>query len=723
MITKIKVHNIATYEDIVEIKPKVINYFFGSNGTGKSTLGKVIADISACPSCEIHWSTSPIDIFIYNKEFIQNNFLKSNMIKGIFTLGKDAADIQSFIEDANNKIDKINKQIEGLNKTREKKEKELSSEQERLEKKAWELKKKYEEFFRPAFKGFMRSAKDFCDKCLNEQKNKSDLLAESEIIEKSKKIFGNDLKYYEPIDKFTFDDLSKYENSEILKTKIVGKEDIEIGKLIQELNNSDWIHEGIVYLQQTKNICPFCQQHISNALREKIESFFGETYKIKMQELDDFVIGYKRYIEGLILKLRSIITKDISTINFEELENKLIVVQEIYKNNINKLEEKQKKPSMPIEIESLKEKFLEISELIEKIKKEIEENNKIYKNINEEKNDLKSKIWRFVVNELKIDLESFNKIKLDVEKALKSIGNNLKKAQEEKSKLEKEIAEKESEVTSVKPTVNEINKILNLFGFTNFMLDEADKKGFYKVVRSDGGEAKETLSEGETTFLTFLYFYHMIKGSINNIRIGKDKIVVIDDPISSLDSNVLFIVSNLTKDLIRDVKKGTNGMKQIFILTHNVYFFKEVTFKGRGNNKWKEEAYWIIRKLNNKTQIKEYEENPIKTSYELLWRELDDINQTNSITIFNTLRRILEYYFNILGGLDYEGAINKFEGEEKIICKSLISWVNDGSHFINDDLIVDAEPEIIEKYLNVFKLIFERMGHCNHYNMMMRLEN
>jgi wobble nucleotide-excising tRNase len=454
-------------------------------------------------------------------------------------------------------------------------------------------------------------------------------------------------------------------------------------------------------------------------LREQIESFFDETYENKKQELNDFIYNYKTHIDGLLSKLQSLIDRDIPILDFKELKTKIKLLNNTYQSNLSKLEKKQKTPSIPIEIDSLEPILSEISELIKVLKKEVEDNNSTFENIKTEKTLLKSKIWRFIVNELDIDLKSYNKIKSDVEKAIKGINDTLKVTKEEKSKLETEVAKKESEVTSVKPTVNEINKILKLFGFTNFMLNEADKKGFYKVVREDGSEVKETLSEGESTFLTFLYFYHMLKGSTNDTGIGKDKIVVIDDPISSLDSNVLFIVSNLTKELIRNAKKGANGIKQIFILTHNVYFFKEVTFKGNGNNKWREEAYWIVRKLNNKTQIIEHEKNPIKTTYELLWRELDDIEKINSATIFNTLRRILEYYFNILGGLDYEKAISEFEGEEQIICKSLISWVNDGSHFINDDLVVDAEPENVEKYLKVFELIFEKMGHKSHYEMMM----
>jgi wobble nucleotide-excising tRNase len=720
MISKIKLHKIASYtEDVVEIEPKAINYFFGSNGTGKSTLGKVIADISTYQHCNLDWATSPIDVFIYNKQFVQDSFSQSNAIKGIFTLGKNATDVQKFIEEANAKIGALKNKIEGLNKSIETQEDKLSKKREEVEQKAWILKKKYEADFKPAFKGFMGSAKDFFNKCISEQKNSSDLLDEKEIIEKSKKVFSDDLKAYDPIEEFTFNDLLKYENSGILKTKIVGKEDIEIGKLIQKLDNSDWVKDGVDYLQQTENICPFCQQSISKDLREQIESFFDETYENKKKELADFIKNYKSYVNGLLTKLQLLTDRDIPIINFQELKTKIKLLNNTYQSNLSKLEKKQKTPSIPIEIDSLETILSKISELIKVLKKEVEDNNSTFENIKTEKTLLKSKIWRFIVNELDIDLKSYNKIKSDVEKAIKGINDTLKVTKEEKGKLETEVAKKESEVTSVKPTVNEINKILKLFGFTNFMLDEADKKGFYKVIREDGSEVKETLSEGESTFLTFLYFYHMLRGSTNDTGIGKDKIVVIDDPISSLDSNVLFIVSNLTKELIRDAKGGANGIKQIFILTHNVYFFKEVTFKGNGNNKWREEAYWIVRKLNNKTQIIEHEKNPIKTTYELLWRELDDIEKINSATIFNTLRRILEYYFNILGGLDYEKAISKFEGEEQIICKSLISWVNDGSHFINDDLVVDAEPENVEKYLKVFELIFDKMGHKSHYEMMM----
>ena len=69
--------------------------------------------------------------------------------------------------------------------------------------------------------------------------------------------------------------------------------------------------------------------------------------------------------------------------------------------------------------------------------------------------------------------------------------------------------------------------------------------------------------------------------------------------------------------------------------------------------------------------------------------------------------------------MKYEELINQFEGEDKLVCQSLVSWINDGSHFISDDLEMPIDTDKIEKYLAVFKLIFEKMGHEGHYNMMM----
>lgn len=604
--------------------------------------------------------------------------------------------------------------------TKESKEQEHKDNLNTATENCWKKKVTYDEIFRPAFVGYLR--KDlFFNKCLTEQSNTSSLLTLVELQDKCSKIYRDDLKEFVQIPVFSYSELNEFESHEILKTKIIGKEDLEIGKLIKKLNNSDWVNEGLSFLEFSEEKCPFCQQSIDDDLKGKIESFFDETYEEKCNELKAFSKKYEDYLNGKIFLLQRYIDQPYEILSYDELITTLELIKEKTKNNINEIANKIKAPSIIVTLDTLSNLFKKVEEIILSFRKLIDENNRTVTNISSETRKLNSEIWRFIVNDCESDMVTYNTNKANIQSAIDNIVLSINSKSEEKVALELIVKENEAKITSVVHTKNEINKILNLFGFTNFKLDPADEPGCYKIIRSDGSECKETLSEGEYTFITFLYFYQLLKGSQEQTGLIKDRIVVIDDPISSLDSNVLFIVSNLIKEIISDCLNGRNGIKQLFILTHNVYFFKEVTFKGSRESKTKKETYWLVRKIENQSKIVQHDDNPIQTTYELLWRELDDLEQVNKATVHNTLRRILEYYFKIIGGIDYEKCVNNFDGEEKIICKSLVSWINDGSHFINDDLVVFVEPESIEKYLNVFKLIFVKMGHESHYKMMMKI--
>lgn len=53
------------------------------------------------------------------------------------------------------------------------------------------------------------------------------------------------------------------------------------------------------------------------------------------------------------------------------------------------------------------------------------------------------------------------------------------------------------------------------------------------------------------------------------------------------------------------------------------------------------------------------------------------------------------------------------------MCRALISWINDGSHSIPDDLYIDSYTDSAERYKKIFKEIFIKMNHKEHYDMMM----
>ena len=159
-------------------------------------------------------------------------------------------------------------------------------------------------------------------------------------------------------------------------------------------------------------------------------------------------------------------------------------------------------------------------------------------------------------------------------------------------------------------------------------------------------------------------------------------------------------------------------------MTHNVYFHKEVSFhpKRCAEGLLKDETFWTVKKSNQGSKVQRHETNPIKTSYELLWIEVRNPDRDN-LAIQNTMRRILENYFKILGNVDPDDICANFEGKEKLICRSLFSWVNDGSHSAHDSLYVSIDDSMVESYLSVFKEIFVKTKHVAHYEMMMGIQN
>ena len=381
---------------------------------------------------------------------------------------------------------------------------------------------------------------------------------------------------------------------------------------------------------------------------------------------------------------------------------------------------KKKEASQIVELESLSNIFITIKSLIDSANTSVAEHNRMVTNHATEKTTLTKQVWKFVINELKSNLTTYASSKDGFDKAIASMTTQIKIANEDKQKKINEINELEKQATSVQPTVNGINTLLAAFGFQGFTLaiSENDTSS-YKLVRSDGSDAKSTLSEGEKTFVTFLYFYHLLKGSDSNTGMTTDRVIVFDDPVSSLDSDILFIVGSLIKGLFEEVRIKSGHIKQVFVLTHNVYFHKEISFNPkRKGDALKDETFWVVRKSDLGSKIEKHNTNPIKTSYELLWAEVRRTDPT-ILTIQNTLRRILENYFKILGGVDPDKICAMFDGKEKLICKSLFSWVNDGSHFAHDDLYVSMDDAMVGTYLKIFRAIFDKSENSAHYRMMM----
>lgn len=728
LINHILLNGIATYTQPVDIYLKDINFFYGGNGTGKTTISNLISGDLVCSTCIIDKTNEENETtLVYNKSFVVKNFREVGDISGIFTLGQDAGETQESIQKEEADYHKTTEQINAKEQTIKKLSKELEDIEHYFNENCWEIQLKYRALFSKAMIGTGKSKSAFSQKCIDIYHAMGESIPKKldELESLYHAAYSKEATIYNEFSLLNLEKATKLDTNDLLAKRITGKADSDIGRFIEFLGASDWVKRGTILAKKADGKCPYCAQYLPEKIRYDIEQFFDETYQIECDALKRYAAAYRQYCDDTLKQLDAIIKSEYSILSYEQIIAKVDNYKALVEKNKALLSGKIDAPSTSVEIDSCIDLVADINSLIKVFNKKIIENNDLVKHQKESHKKCHDEVWIFLVSELLSIIKEYKRQSEGKKNAIKNIKEQQEDLRKKAAETKLRINEKRATISSVQHTIEAINTILIGYGFKGFRLAENEQsKGTYKIIRPDGTDAKATLSEGEYNFITFLYFYHLIFGSKNKEDVSKDKIIVIDDPISSLDSNVLFIVSSLVKNIITLCRNGEHFVKQVLISTHNIYFHKEITFVGSRDH-WPtaRTAFFIVRKKNEISSITEYKENQIQSSYEMLW---DDIRQPMNGTaksIFNTMRRILENYFNIIGGIDYEACVNEFICEDKLICKSLISCINEQSHTISDDYFMCIEDGEIEQYLRVFREIFVKMNHLSHYNMMMRIDS
>lgn len=730
MIETIRVNNVASYDEVgIEISNlKAVNFIYGANGSGKTTISNLLANSDASPysKCSLSWnSQEALKCLVYNKKFREDNF-GTGKVKGVFTLGTASQEELQEIEKKKQKLEEVETKAKSQKTTLDQLKEKKETEEEGFKEIVWkDIYKKYEIVFKDAFKGVMQK-QSFKLRLLQEYVSNTIELQDYKYLTKQAEIiFGEQPSEIIPIGSISFQELTNLENDSIWSQKIIGKTDVDISKLIQKLNLNDWVNQGRSYIHD--QTCPFCQaQTITEEFKGQLESYFDETYVHALNYIRQIASNYRQLSQNLINELEIILNTQLEASDSKLDTNKFEACLRTLTSQINEnyayLANKENEPSRSIHLTSTTEQLNLISALIVNANIEIEKHNKIVINFKSEKVALIHQIWGFITNEHKALIDGYNSKVNGLKKGIENIEKEVDKKRITYRELKHEITELTKNVTSIQPTVDEINKTLKYYGFENFEIAPVEgNTNEYWIKREDGALAEPTLSEGEVTFITFLYFLQLAKGSTDKENITENRILVIDDPISSLDSNVLFVVSTLIKEIIKALKKGSSNIKQLILLTHNVYFHKEVSFIDGRTKEDSKTHFWILRKNNKVSTMQAYDRrNPIQTSYELLWNEVKNRENVSNSSIQNTMRKIIENYFKILGGYGDDDLIQNFDSQqEREICRSLISWINDGSHSVPDDLYVEAPDDTIDVYLKVFEDIFRHTKHHAHYKMMM----
>ncbi len=271
---------------------KALNFIFGPNGSGKTTISRVIDGVETYPDCTVTWiAGNPLETRVYNRDFVKKHFDAESNIKGIYTFGENvevAERIKSLKADA----DKISGKLAGLKRTLSGedgtggKQKERDDLNSQLVEDVWTAKRNLDDLS-DAFSGLNNNKKNFCVRYLVEaENNKAELRDIGALREDAATVFSSSLTEAAVLPEPDSSALVTLETNAILTRKIIGKEDVDIADLIEKLGNSDWVQQGREYFDKLDDQCPFCQQKTDAAFRQSLEDYFDESYVAGLAAID-----------------------------------------------------------------------------------------------------------------------------------------------------------------------------------------------------------------------------------------------------------------------------------------------------------------------------------------------------------------------------------------------------------------------------------------------------
>lgn len=749
-IKKIKSFKAFCGLDMIEMDEfKHYNIIFGNNGCGKTSLTRAFEllipknkhiekyrTISADKSPSIEFECEdrsykiepnsdirvpPFKVEIYNSDFLHNNaplnseFGLKKLDDGTIilegsVLGEETKEINQ-LKDCRGKVEKRQKKIKDENDT----ENTLSAKQES------EIKKYDKEIEKIRKKMTSNTIKitpdeiginDFCKVSKDKFKYQEDVLTDLEkdfnkLNEAMKKFDG--LKEMElPKDYQTIKD-----KLEFLFSFNIDKEAGQVSEKIKEHISKvgrEFIEKGIkLQKEMPDNACPFCTQKISNEIIQEYTSYFNKSVETFNQRSLEMSGTLKNILDQWNIKeiLQAFeqfkpFMEDFSQ-NKESLENAL--------EQIKVLLEKLQKEVDKKEGAKNKEKFQEIDKELLEIQKDIQQHvDETRKILNEKKKQkeklekLKTELKEARIKKVKYDSYDWQKSKREAERKL----SVLNRGHERLNRLLEKIDNKLKKLYEQKrPDIEAINSYLKALNLTKYSLHED-----YRIVLNsdvlENSKAEMILSDGEKTTLAFAYFLARLKLFYKKKDL-KDLVVVIDDPISSLDEQRIYntsdIVAKINQELAGEALKDEEDKAQVFVLTHNhIFMVRLINMVGKNARYFQLERHQNQLKIVCKNKVVGY----FDTFYLLLFKEVyafakkekvqDNFNE--AINYGNKVRILLESFLKINFIDSFLGGNNVFE-EDKI--KKLIETAN-------------REVE-----LNFSKLPLNKDNNCNIENKDMLL--
>lgn len=732
------------------------NLFYGWNGSGKSTLSGLFrcienkATSSKFPSSEFSVSldsgtlitqanvaNSGLKIYTFNHEFIDENISWNSIVKSILLVDKEKIEEREKLEKLK-KEQEVDGKAHGIEAEAIKKldsaVSKFGTDSARHMKTSLQSIDTTDSYYLNYDK---RKFGKFIEDHLEESKSDGSLLDDQKIVEltnaakpdqKSPITFNQQAIYQEIFTK------AKERLDDLLKTSVVSQ---TIQRLVEHGDIKSWVETGLdLHKRNDTNQCEFCGNIIKEERTKQLEAHFNDDYKAfqtRLEGADGWLAG--QYIQSQILPAKSDFYDEFKSWYGEActaLEKAIIALNEEITVWHTVLKEKIANPlETGLTVEVISESSVKaFNDAMTAIGAAVDKHNHKSGNFKEETDKAKKQLeLHYATTEVK-SFGYHDKKKKVVDRT--AANGTLKTTINTRST---EIRELEDSLSNEGVGADQFNESLHKFlGRSELTIRFNPVKKGYEILRNNSEQVDGNLSEGEKTAIAFVYFITKLKENDNNIE---DTIVVVDDPISSFDSNHLFHAYSF-------MKVSCEKAKQLFVLTHNFTFFKLVRdWISRKNKRDNQDIanFYVVKANNEVPRTSTYTDaEPALTlynsEYHYIFSRLNSLKNQQALETddhflaANLSRKLLESFLSFKFPKNRGNFANLFntavsasqnpkdEGKEKIR-----KFINEYSH--ND--LIETNDDFVENLFgegfSVISDIFDWINELDekHYQEMMEV--
>lgn len=721
-----------------------VNFVYAPNGSGKTTISNALAQQPSDVKNRLKWPIAQTDLLIRVFNEAYRTSMLTEHVDGIFTIGEESSQ-------ANGEIAALEEGRKVRRQERDHWIREIGSEESGIDEKGLKpeiLKEKIiaknsvfdlhrtvpEELRATVFKGFRNDKEKFFIEACKRHESSLEIPADLDWVrlEERRSALSGDLSERSILPVHTLNTMLQIDEVDMLRRDESFGVEGDFASFIQHLGIADWVNEGREHITDESDCCPFCQQVLPKGFISKLSGFFAGGYDEALENarhLSSKVASRIKLVNEYLTDLENAIQRDelIEAETFSDAVKALKVGMELVESQVA---EKLRHPASPVEVESVDLLLTKLNEIVVAENTLINKHNRLVQNASSELLNLVDQGWALFLKIAGVSnvLRRYIAQRDRKQARIDELSEKINVSDQDESKDIEAIGSLKNSISNTTAVADRINQLLRALGFTRFSLSPAGGvAGGYRILRSDGSLAVESLSEGERSFLCFAYYLESLSGSLVRGNAAESVIAVIDDPISSLDSDTLFIVAAYIRDLAKKVIEGDSNVVQLIVLTHNTQFHHEAAYTVNDAKGGDRCHYRMHKGFDGPTTLRnDGSRSMIRGSYDMLWQAIVDIacdeneSSTSQVGVFNIARRIVEGYFKTVGlprEIERDKALSVLE--ERLISMFHI-WASSGSHTIVDGFAQSHDVGGTRRFLQLLQFFFDQQGHSAHFDMMIR---